>query len=370
VDFSGAVTGDNLTVATSTGTFDDKNVGVAKTVYVSNLTLGGSDAENYTLTKTTAVASANITKANISAITGITAYNKIYDSTTDATLNLGPAVFVGKFSGDTLNVATATGKFVDKNVGTNKTVNISGLTLGGTDAGNYNLVNNTATATANIVAAGISAITSISGITASDKTYDGNTSATLDVSGAIFPGIQGSDVLTVATSTGNFIDKNAGINKVVNITGLTLGGKDAGNYTLLNTTSSTTASISQKTITAISGITANNKVYDSLTTASLSVSGASFSGKITGDTLTVATYAGAFIDKNVGTGKTVNITGLSLGGTDAINYTLASSIASTTANITKANIARITGITANDKVYDSLTTATLNVGSAGFTGIL
>jgi hypothetical protein len=51
--------------------------------------------------------------------------------------------------------------------------------------------------------------------------YDGYTTATLDVSGAIFPGRQDSDVLTVATSVGNFVDKNVGVNKVVNITGLT-----------------------------------------------------------------------------------------------------------------------------------------------------
>jgi hypothetical protein len=60
----------------------------------------------------------------------------------------------------------------------------------------------------------------------------------------------------------------------------------------------------------------------------------------------VATSIGTFVDKNVGTGKTVNITGLSLGGTDAINYSLSTTTATTTANITKANIIKITGITA------------------------
>jgi hypothetical protein len=116
------VSGDDLTVATSTGTFIDKNVGTGKTVNISNLTLGGTDAVNYILANNSATTTATITKANISSITGITANNKVYDSTTDATLNLGPAVFVGKFSGDTLNVATATGQFIDKNVGTGKTV--------------------------------------------------------------------------------------------------------------------------------------------------------------------------------------------------------------------------------------------------------
>ncbi len=64
------------------------------------------------------------------------------------------ATFVGKLGADVLTVATATGNFVDPNVGTGKTVNITGLTLGGADAGNYSLLNNTATTTANILAAG------------------------------------------------------------------------------------------------------------------------------------------------------------------------------------------------------------------------
>ncbi|WP_186801030.1 YDG domain-containing protein, partial [Escherichia coli] len=100
------------------------------------------------------------------------------------------------------------------------------------------------------------------------------------------------------------------------------------------------------------GITAANKVYDTTTAATLTTTGAAFTGKITGDVLTLgAAPTGNFSDKNVANGKTVNITGLSLGGADAGNYTLASSTATTTANITQANIAAVTGITAANKVY-------------------
>ncbi|MFX8191845.1 YDG domain-containing protein, partial [Acinetobacter baumannii] len=76
--------------------------------------------------------------------------------------------------------------------------------------------------------------------------------------------------------------------------------------------------------------------------------------------MTVATATGNFSDKNVANGKTVSITGLTLGGTDAGNYTLASNPASTTANITPASISAITGITAANKVYDTTTAATLS----------
>ncbi|MFX7891082.1 YDG domain-containing protein, partial [Acinetobacter baumannii] len=80
-----------------------------------------------------------------------------------------------------------------------------GLTLGGADAGNDTLANATASTTANIPPATIAAIT---GITAANKVYDGTNAATLATGGAGCTGRLGADVLTVATSTGAFSDKN------------------------------------------------------------------------------------------------------------------------------------------------------------------
>ncbi|HEY8881190.1 MAG TPA: YDG domain-containing protein, partial [Roseateles sp.] len=365
--FTGLLSGDVVNVATATGSFADKNVANGKTVSISGMTLGGTDAGNYNLLSNTASTTANITPAPISAITGITAANKVYDTTTAATLTTTGAGFTGMVSGDNLTVATATGNFNNKNAGTGKTVNITGLSLGGTDAGNYTLASTTATTTATITPASIAAIT---GITAGDKVYDGNTTATLATSGAGFTGLLAGDVLTVGTSTGNFSDKNVGVGKAVAITGLTLGGADAGNYTLASSTASTTASITPAAISAITGITAANKVYDTTTAATLTTSGASFTGKVAGDVLTVATSTGNFSDKNAGTGKTVNITGLSLGGADAGNYTLGSSTASTTATISQAPLTAVTGITAASKVYDATTVAATDISGAGITGVL
>ena len=50
------------------------------------------------------------------------------------------------------------------------------------------------------------------------------------------------------------------------VAGLTIGGADAGNYTLTQPT--TTANITAKALT-VSGVTASNKVYDGTTTATL-----------------------------------------------------------------------------------------------------
>ena len=89
----------------------------------------------------------------------------------------------------------------------------------------------------------------VSGITAKDKTYDGTTAAELDYSGETF-GKCVSDDLTI-TATVTFKDANAGTGKRVNITNITLGGADAGNYVLAESGSqtSTKADITARSIT-------------------------------------------------------------------------------------------------------------------------
>ena len=72
---------------------------------------------------------------------------------------------------------------------------------------------------------------SVSGITANDKTYDGNTSATLCLSNPIFTGLISGDELSI-TATGTFADANAATDKAVSISNITLGGASADNYKL------------------------------------------------------------------------------------------------------------------------------------------
>jgi hypothetical protein len=55
----------------------------------------------------------------------------------------------------------------------------------------------------------------------------------------------GGDVLTVATASGAFNNRHRGIGKQVNISGITLGGTDAGNYSLNSPTATAFADISQ-----------------------------------------------------------------------------------------------------------------------------
>src|SRR5262249_47821178 len=69
------------------------------------------------------------------------AQNKEYDRSTSATLNLVGAGLSTVVSGDvvTLTTATANAHFLDPNVGTNKTVTVSGFGILGPDAINYGL---------------------------------------------------------------------------------------------------------------------------------------------------------------------------------------------------------------------------------------
>jgi YDG domain/MBG domain (YGX type)/F5/8 type C domain len=100
----------------------------------------------------------------------------------------------------------------------------------------------------------------------------------------------------------------------------------------------------------VSGITANSKVYDGSNAATLNTSGAALVGIISGDqvSLSLAGANATFADANVGTGKPVTITGLTLTGQDAGKYTLTPPIP--TANITQKPVI-ITGNSGQSKVY-------------------
>jgi hypothetical protein len=291
-----------------------------KGVTVTGNTISGTDAGNYTLVQQTGL-TADITKATLTT-TGAVAQDKVYDATIAATIT-GESL-VGVLLSDTVTVS-GDGTFADKTVGTSKVVTAA-LSIAGTDSGNYNLTQPTSL-TADITKADLA----VTGLTASDKVYDATITATLGGTAAITK--LGTDDVTIGgTAAGAFADKNVADGKGVTVTGNTISGTDAGNYTLVQQTG-LTADITAKEISA-TNITADDKTYDSTTDATIHTAGAGLSGVIVGDTTTLGTTsaAGYFIDPNVGQNKTVNVTGLVLSGTDAGNYTLTAY--NTTASIT------------------------------------
>src|SRR5262249_20908094 len=133
------------------------------------------------------------------------------------------------------------------------------------------------------------------------------------------------DSLSTSYTSASFADKNVGTAKSVSVSGISLIGADAGNYSA-NTTASSTADISAKTLTI--SATGANKVYDGTTAATVTLS----DNRVAGDSLTTSYTSASFASKNVGTNKTVSVSGISVTGTDAGNYTF-NSAASTTANV-------------------------------------
>jgi hypothetical protein len=178
-------------------------------------------------------------------------------------------------------------------------------------------------------------------ITANSKIYDGTTAAT--ISNRALSGVVGSDNVTLSGGSASFATKNAGNGKTVTATGLSLSGASAGNYQLAFTSVTTNANITAKNLT-VSGATANNKVYDGGTIATINASGATMVGLVSGDAVTLNTGSaiGAFASASVGTGKVVTLSGLTISGADAGNYTLTQPLV--TADITPATLT----VTAND----------------------
>ncbi|MCM8791144.1 MAG: YDG domain-containing protein, partial [Candidatus Omnitrophica bacterium] len=143
LSFPNIFTAYSVSATYASATFDaGKNVGTGKSISVSGISLIGADASKFTLNGvTTATATANITAKDVT-ITGVSA-SKVYDGTTAGTsaLNFSSAVINGKVSGDDLsiNYSSATASYDNKNVGTNHLVTVSGVSLSGSDASNYNL---------------------------------------------------------------------------------------------------------------------------------------------------------------------------------------------------------------------------------------
>jgi gliding motility-associated-like protein len=208
----------------------------------------------------------------------------------------------------------------------------------------------------------------VSGITASNKVYDGTQAALLNTSGAILMGVQAGDDVSLVTSgaIGSFTNKNVGTGKTVVTSGFTLTGADAGKYTL--TQPSASANITPANLT-ITGASASSKIYDRTTTSTLNTGSAALAGVLPGDfvTLVKTNAVGTFVNKNVGTNKPVTTSGFTLSGVDAGNYIFAQP--SLTASITAVNLT-ISGVIANDKVYNGTTTAILNTGSAALVGVI
>jgi filamentous hemagglutinin family protein len=225
--------------AVSNANFDTKHVGISKPItYNSTFTNAVYELfAPFAYTPGTYLARGDITvrPLTIAAVTD----TKQYDGTTSS---VGVPTAAGLQVGDTLNGAL-TQTFTSKNVmGTNgSTLVATGpyTVTDGNGGANYTVTVNNALGT-------ITPMALVGAITAANKMYDGNNTATILTRTLTAP-VAGDNVSYVG-GTALFSDKNVANGKTVTGTGLSLAGADAVNYTV-NTTATTLANITPAPLT-------------------------------------------------------------------------------------------------------------------------
>ena len=385
--------GDNVSLTDpATAAYNSKDVGSATTVTFGGLSLTGAQVGDYTLTTLTQAATVT---AKTLTVNGLSANNKTYDATTADTLTGTPALLTAEaagsgtsgdgtpYTGDTVTLGgTAAGTFASKNVASGISVTVSGNTLSGAQAGDYVLAaNEQGGLSANITVKTLS----VSGLAASNKTYNATTADTLTGTAALLTAetagggstsdgkpYTGDTVTLGGTAAGTFASKDAASGIGVTVSGNTLSGAQAGNYALAaNEESGLSANITAKTLT-VSGLAASNKIYDATTTATLTGTAALLTAEAagsgttsdgtsyTGDTVILGgTAAGTFASKNVASGTSVTVSGNTLSGAQAGDYVLAANEQSgLTANITVKTLT-VSGLAASNKTYNATTADTL-----------
>ena len=219
-----------VTFTAGTASFINKNIGVNKVVSYSGYSLDGSPT-NFALfssTNTPGVGTTTATIAPAPLVVSASGINKVYDTTTSASVLLS-ATALGS---DVVSPSYGSASFATKGAAPDKVVQVNGIVLSGADSANY-LANTTTATTATITPAPL--VVSASGI---NKVYDTTTSASVLLSATAL----GSDVVSPSYGSASFATATVATDKPVSVIGISLSGADSGNY-LYNTSASTTASI-------------------------------------------------------------------------------------------------------------------------------
>ena len=128
-----------------------------------------------------------------------------------------------------------------------------------------------------------------------------------------------------------------GVGKAVSVSGISISGTDASNYSLVSPNAVASAVITARTLTV--DATGVDKIYNGDAVATVTLS----DNRVAGDSFNTS-YSASFLDKDVAAGKAVSVSGLSISGTDAANYVLSSTTGTTTADITAIVTGAVSGI--------------------------
>jgi mucin-19 len=177
----------------------------------------------------------------------------------------------------------------------------------------------------------------------------------------------------VLSGSGAYASVNAGTGLAYTINSVAISGADAANYAFTGTVAGTNGVITSAPLT-VSGISANNKVYDATSTVTFSGTPALI-GVVQGDTVTVTGAPTAtFPQSDVGNNLAINFGSNSLAISNS-NYYISGLSLNQTANITPApitvNAAKLydgsVSLTAADLTITGVNGQTLAVASGGAT---
>ncbi len=203
-------------------------------------------------------------------------------------------------------------------------------------------------------------VTVASGLTANNKTYNGNATVTISSNNVSLSGVAAGDSGNVRLSTNGytatFSTASVGAGKAVTVSGLTLAGSAVGNYTLTQPTLA--ADITAATLT----VTANdtNRVYGAANPSFT----ASYAGFVSGENQSVLSGAPAFsttanaTSTVAGSPYTITVTN---GTLSASNYTFAFVVGQLT--ITAAGSSNVVSSSANPSPTGSNVTFTATLAA-------
>ncbi|MHB8370294.1 MAG: YDG domain-containing protein [Leptospirales bacterium] len=394
---SGFITGQGATFLGATGTYQSANAGtginVTAGVTASDFTPSGS-----TLLSNYQISGTPMTGSNVATVSGTGSIapaplsatgSQVYNGTTSfAGANL---TLIGGVDGQSF---TAGGTGTLGNSGNVQTAqplsSVSGITLSGVSGANP--ANYTLGATNTQVSVTQAPLTLSLTTSPISKVYDGTSNAYLSsgsesvttngIVQSVSPNVTVSGFVSGQGATfsgaGSYSGAgapNVGSGYAISSSGLSvsdftnpLSGTLLSNYSLATTSLTGTGAITQAPV-SVTGVVANNKVYDGTTGATLSNAG-TLSGLVSGQSLTLSGPSSAtFSTANVGSGLTVTASGYQIGNGTGLssNYLLSSSLAQTTAKITPATL---TLSTTASKVYDGSSSISLSGSDTSFAGFV
>ncbi|WP_221795678.1 filamentous hemagglutinin N-terminal domain-containing protein [Oceanobacter mangrovi] len=318
----------------------------------SDVTVSSVDGYNVMGTFTVTPATINLSYNNYTTYAA-----KEYDGTTDVDLD-GNSSFTGLVGDQTLTISydasydSADVAWSDGYV-TSQTITVDNISVSdgenGGKASNYVLSADSYTASA-VISQRVVDSSELSS-SASDKTYDGTTTAdvTLSTTDSLAADALASGELSLEYDSADFDSADAGDDQTVTVSGISLAGDSAGNYVLASDSSTTEASITPLVLT-VYGSTTDTE----LTSTTISADELSLSGVLEGDTVNLSGSA-TLLSSDEGSNE-LDISNLTI---DNANYTLAG--ADTNFVISEAlrvAISSSDGVTLDDDVNTTSITTT------------